>query len=107
MRCIGLPACSITESDGLVSIPFASLGDFPHNTRPHKSGLNFPSPVKSMKLDPNRTMASSRATLASIGATITLSLWAGWMLASQTRDLMARCKLGSEPAACELRLLGR
>jgi hypothetical protein len=60
-----------------------------------------------MKLDPNRTMASSRATLASIGATITLSLWAGWMLASETRDHLTRCKLGPEPAACELRLLGR
>ena len=52
-------------------------------------------------------MATARATWLSIGATLTLSLWAGWMLASETRDLMSRCKLGPEPAACELRLLGR
>ena len=50
---------------------------------------------------------SPRATLASIGATITLGLWAGWMLAAETRDMLTRCKLGPEPAACELRLLGR
>ena len=52
-------------------------------------------------------MTSNRVTWLSIGATVTLSLWAGWMLASETRDLMTRCKLGPEPAACELRLLGR
>ena len=61
-----------------------------------------------MKLDTSRTMAPSpRVTLASIGATITLSLWAGWMLAAETRDHLTRCKQGPEPAACELRLLGR
>ena len=60
-----------------------------------------------MKLDPNRTMASNRVTWLSIGATITLSLWAGWMLAAETRDHLTRCKLGPEPPACELRLLGR
>ena len=52
-------------------------------------------------------MNTERATLASIGATITLGLWAGWMLASETRDLLTRCKLGPEPAACEVRLMGR
>ena len=52
-------------------------------------------------------MAPNRTTYLSIGATITLSLWAGWMLAAETRDLLTRCKLGPEPAACELRLLGR
>jgi hypothetical protein len=29
------------------------------------------------------------------------------MLASETRDMLTRCKLGPEPAACKLRLLGR
>jgi len=52
-------------------------------------------------------MTTNNVTLASIGATVTLSLWAGWMLASETRDMLNRCKLGPEPAACELRLLGR
>lgn len=52
-------------------------------------------------------MTPNRTTLASIGATVTLSLWAGWMLATETRDMLTRCKLGPEPAACELRLLGR
>jgi hypothetical protein len=52
-------------------------------------------------------MNTSRVTLTSIAATVTLSLWAGWMLASETRDHLTRCKLGPEPAACELRLLGR
>ena len=28
-------------------------------------------------------------------------------LSAQTRELLARCKQGPEPAACELRLLGR
>ena len=95
------------QSEQLALIPFASLGHLRHNTRSHWSGLTLSSPVKSMKLDPNRTMASNRVTWLSIGATITLSLWAGWMLAAETRDHLTRCKLGPEPPACELRLLGR
>lgn len=47
------------------------------------------------------------ATLASIAATIGLGLWLALGLSSQTAELMARCKHGPDPAACELRLLGR
>ena len=50
---------------------------------------------------------TDRATFASIAATIGLGLWLGLALSAQTRDLMARCKQGPDPAACELRLLGR
>ena len=55
-----------------------------------------------------RTMNNTdRATLASIAATIGLGLWLGLALSAQTRGLMAHCKQGPDPAACELRLLGR
>ena len=50
---------------------------------------------------------TDRATLASITATIGLGLWLGLALSAQTRDLMTKCKQGPDPAACELRLLGR
>jgi len=50
---------------------------------------------------------TNRATLASITATIGLGLWLGLGLSAQTRELLARCKQGPEPASCELRLLGR
>jgi hypothetical protein len=64
-------------------------------------------PVKSMKLDPNRTMAPNRVTLASIAATLGLMVWAAIGLQSQTSELLTACRQGPEPAACELRLLGR
>ena len=51
------------ESD-LKADPFASPGDIPHNPRPRKSGFSLSSPVKSMKLDPNRTMRTLALTLA-------------------------------------------
>ena len=50
---------------------------------------------------------TDRATLLSIAATIGLSLWLGLALSAQTRELLAKCKHGPDPAACELRLLGR
>jgi hypothetical protein len=50
---------------------------------------------------------TDRVTIASIGATIGLGLWLSLALSAQTRDLMARCKQGPDPAACELRLMGR
>jgi len=50
---------------------------------------------------------TNRATIASIAATIGLGLWLALGLSAQTRDLMALCKHGPDPAACELRLLGR
>jgi len=55
-----------------------------------------------------RTMNNTdRATFASLAATVGLGLWLGLALSAQTRDLMARCKQGPDPAACELRLMGR
>ena len=50
---------------------------------------------------------TNRATLLSLAATIGLGLWLGLALSAQTRELLAKCKHGPEPAACELRLLGR
>ena len=52
-------------------------------------------------------MNTNRVTWASIAATIGLISWAALGLHSQTADLLAACKHGPEPAACELRLLGR
>jgi hypothetical protein len=52
-------------------------------------------------------MNSQRVTLASIGATLGLMVWACIGLQSQTAELLTACRQGSEPAACELRLLGR
>ena len=60
-----------------------------------------------MKLDPNRTMNPNRVTLASIAATLGLMAWAFAGLQSQTAELLTACRQGPEPAACELRLLGR
>ena len=61
-----------------------------------------------MKLDTSRTMAPlPRVTLASIGATLGLMAWAAIGLQSQTAELLTACRQGPEPAACELRLLGR
>ena len=60
-----------------------------------------------MKLDPNRTMTTNRVTLASIAATLGLMAWAFIGLQSQTAELLTACRQGPEPAACELRLLGR
>ena len=50
---------------------------------------------------------TNRATMASIAATVGLGLWVGCMFAAQTKELLTLCKQGREPAACELRLLGR
>ena len=52
-------------------------------------------------------MTTNRVTLASIGATLGLMAWAAIGLQSQTAELLTACRQGSEPAACELRLLGR
>jgi hypothetical protein len=52
-------------------------------------------------------MNSQRVTLASIAATLGLMAWAMIGLYTQTRHMLLECKLGPEPAACELRLLGR
>ena len=60
-----------------------------------------------MKLDLIRTMNPQRVTLASIGATLGLITWAAIGLQSQTAELLTACRQGPEPAACELRLLGR
>jgi hypothetical protein len=60
-----------------------------------------------MKLDLSRTMTPNRVTLASIAATLALLAWACAGLQSQTAELLTACRQGSEPAACELRLLGR
>ena len=95
------------QSEQLVSPSFASLGDFLPNTRSRKSGISLFSLAFPQFFHSPRTMTSNRVTWLSIGATVTLSLWAGWMLASETRYLVTQCKLGPEPAACELRLLGR
>ena len=52
-------------------------------------------------------MNTSRVTLASIAATLGLMAWAFAGLQSQTSELLTACRQGPEPAACELRLLGR
>ena len=52
-------------------------------------------------------MTSSRVTWLSIGATLGLVTWAMIGLQSQTSKLLTACRQGAEPAACELRLLGR
>jgi hypothetical protein len=52
-------------------------------------------------------MTPNRTTLTSIAATLALLAWAAIGLQSQTSELLAACMQGSEPAACELRLLGR
>ena len=52
-------------------------------------------------------MNPNRVTLASIGATLGLMAWAAFGLQSQTAELLTACRQGPEPAACELRLLGR
>ena len=52
-------------------------------------------------------MNLQRVTLASIAATLGLMAWAFAGLQSQTSELLTACRQGSEPAACELRLVGR
>ena len=52
-------------------------------------------------------MTSTRVTWLSIAATLGLMVWAAIGLQSQTSELLTACRQGSEPAACELRLLGR
>jgi hypothetical protein len=52
-------------------------------------------------------MTPNRVTLASIAATLGLMAWAFVGLQSQTAELLTACRQGPEPAACELRLLGR
>ena len=52
-------------------------------------------------------MNPNRVTLASIAATLGLVAWAAIGLQSQTAELLTACRQGAEPAACELRLLGR
>ena len=52
-------------------------------------------------------MATNRVTMASIAATLGLMAWAAIGLQSQTAELLTACRQGPEPAACELRLLGR
>ena len=70
-------------------------------------GIVLSSPVKSAKLINPEAMTSSRVTLASIAATLGLMVWAFVGLQSQTAELLTACRQGPEPAACELRLLGR
>ena len=94
------------ESD-LKADPFASLGDIPHLYPTLSVGIVPFSPVKSTKLDPNRTMTPNRVTWLSISATVGLIAWAAIGLQSQTAELLTACRQGPEPAACELRLLGR
>jgi hypothetical protein len=64
-------------------------------------------PVDPIQTTPNRTMAPNRITLTSIAATLALLAWAVIGLQSQTSELLTACRQGPEPAACELRLLGR
>ena len=52
-------------------------------------------------------MNPNRVTWLSIGATLGLVAWAAIGLQSQTAELLTACRQGPEPAACELRLLGR
>ena len=52
-------------------------------------------------------MTPNNVTLASITATVGLMVWAMIGLQSQTAELLTACRQGTEPAACELRLLGR
>lgn len=52
-------------------------------------------------------MTSNRVTWLSIAATLGLMVWACIGLQSQTAELLTACRQGPEPAACELRLLGR
>jgi len=52
-------------------------------------------------------MAPNRTTWLSVGATLGLMVWAFAGLQSQTAELLTACRQGPEPAACELRLLGR
>ena len=94
------------ESD-LVSIPFASLGDFRSYRSPSNHRAAFFSPAFPQFFHSSRTMAPSRVTLASIAATLGLMAWAMIGLQSQTAELLTACRQGPEPAACELRLLGR
>jgi hypothetical protein len=73
-----------------------------------ESALRFPQFFHRFSTTANQTMINTNhATIASIAATIGLGLGLGLALSSQTRDLMAHCKQGPDPASCELRLLGR
>ena len=95
------------QSEQLVSIPFASLGDLLPNTRSQKSGISLFSPAFPQFFHSSRTMTSNRVTMASIAATLGLMAWACIGLQSQTAELLTACRQGPEPVACELRLLGR
>ena len=87
----------------LLRFPTPLAAQFPTS----QVGINLSSPVKSAKLINPEAMNPNRVTLASIAATLGLLAWAMIGLQSQTSELLAACKQGSEPAACELRLLGR
>ena len=52
-------------------------------------------------------MNPNRVTWISISATVGLIAWAAIGLQSQTAELLTACRQWPEPAACELRLLGR
>ena len=95
------------QSEQLVSPSFASPGDFRSYRSPSHQRAAFFSPGFPQFFHKHRTMASSRVTLASIGATLGLMAWAMIGLQSQTSELLTACRQGPEPAACELRLLGR
>lgn len=95
------------QCEQLVLTSFASLGDFLPNTRSPKSGISLFSPGFPQFFHRHRTMATNRVTLVSIAATLGLMAWAAIGLQSQTAELLTACRQGPEPAACELRLLGR
>ena len=64
MRSTGLLGCSITESDGLVSPSFASLGDLQHVYPTSPVGIVPISPVTSTLFDLSRTMQTIRLVSA-------------------------------------------
>ena len=106
-RLVVVTGLFLGQSEQLVSIPFASLGHLRHNPRPSKSGLTFPLLSHQPNLISSEAMNPNRVTWLSIGATLGLMAWAAIGLQSQTSELLTACRQGPEPAACELRLLGR
>jgi len=106
-RLVAVIGLFLGQSEQLVSIPFASLGDFRTYTPLHRWGLCFPFLSHQRNLISPEAMNPNRVTWLSIGATLGLMAWAAIGLQSQTAELLTACRQGPEPAACELRLLGR
>ena len=106
-RLVAVIGLFLGQSEQLVSIPFASLAHFITRNRPALLRTGLSVPVNWTQTTPHRTMTPNRVTWLSIGATLGLIAWAAIGLQSQTAELLTACRQGPEPAACELRLLGR